>query len=98
MEKSLQEKEGYVALAHTRLGNRAYRPGMELCKDSVEIALVNEVAELRRNCANIQHMLAEVNMLLFQFYDNFSNFENCCFETKNGCSKLQNPWSKDYVL
>lgn len=51
-----------MALAHTRLGNRAYRPGMELCKDSVEIALVNEVAELRRNCANIQHMLAEVKL------------------------------------
>lgn len=60
LEKCLAEKEGFVALAHTRLGNRAQRPGMELCKDLVEVALTSEVAELRRNCASMQHMLAEV--------------------------------------
>lgn len=63
LEIALAEKEGYMALAHTRLGNRAQRPGMELCKDSVELALVNEVAELRKNCATMQHMLAEVRTL-----------------------------------
>ncbi|KAH1017146.1 tektin-1 [Dendroctonus ponderosae] len=64
LEKSLAEKEGYMALAHTRLGNRAQRPGMELCKDFVEIALTNEVAELRRNCTSLQHMLAEAHASL----------------------------------
>ncbi|XP_030759272.1 tektin-1 [Sitophilus oryzae] len=64
LEKSLSEKEGYVALAHTRLGNRAQRPGMELCKDMVEISLVNEVGELRTNLARVQHMLAEAQASL----------------------------------
>ncbi|XP_050304973.1 tektin-1 [Anthonomus grandis grandis] len=64
LEKSLQEKEGFMALAHTRLGNRAQRPGVELCKDSVEIALVYEVAELRSNLAAMQRMLAEAHASL----------------------------------
>ncbi|CAG9832654.1 unnamed protein product [Diabrotica balteata] len=59
LEKALVEKEGYMALAHTRLGHRAQRPGVELCKDLVEIALVNEVSELRGNCATLQQKLAE---------------------------------------
>ncbi|KAJ8943707.1 hypothetical protein NQ314_009680 [Rhamnusium bicolor] len=55
LEKSISTKEGFMALAHTRLGNRAQRPGIELCKDLVEISLVNEVAELRENVALLQH-------------------------------------------
>lgn len=62
LEKSIAEKEGFMALAHTRLGNRAQRPGMELCKDLVEINLSNEVRELRENVAVLQHMMAEVSI------------------------------------
>lgn len=61
LEKAIAEKEGFMALAHTRLGNRAQRPGIELCKDLVEVSLVNEVGELRLNVAQLQHMLAEVS-------------------------------------
>lgn len=50
-----------MALAHTRLGNRAQRPGMELCRDLVETTLVNEVRELRANVAMLQQTLAEVS-------------------------------------
>jgi tektin-1 len=32
LEKGLAEKEGYMALAHTRLGNRCQRIGAELHK------------------------------------------------------------------
>lgn len=61
LKKSIAEKEGYMALAHTRLGNRAQRPGVELCRDLVETNLVNEVRELRENVARLQLMLAEVS-------------------------------------
>ncbi|CAH1374645.1 hypothetical protein MTP99_015972 [Tenebrio molitor] len=64
LEKAIAEKEGFMALAHTRLGNRAQRPGIELCKDLVEISLVNEVAELRENVAQLQHMMAEAQASL----------------------------------
>lgn len=61
LKKAIAEKEGYMALAHTRLGNRAQRPGIELCRDLVETNLVNEVRELRENVARLQQMLAEVS-------------------------------------
>ncbi|KAJ8984710.1 hypothetical protein NQ317_004971 [Molorchus minor] len=64
LSKAISDKEGYMALAHTRLGNRAQRPGVELCKDLVEISLVNEVAELRNNVAILQHQRAEVQASL----------------------------------
>ncbi|KAJ3642871.1 hypothetical protein Zmor_025620 [Zophobas morio] len=64
LEKAIAEKEGFMALAHTRLGNRAQRPGIELCKDLVEVSLVNEVGELRLNVAQLQHMLAEAQASL----------------------------------
>nr|CAD7447202.1 unnamed protein product [Timema bartmani] len=32
LEKAIAEKEGFMSLAHTRLGNRAHRPEMELCR------------------------------------------------------------------
>ncbi|CAG2059155.1 unnamed protein product [Timema podura] len=40
LEKAIAEKEGFMSLAHTRLGNRAHRPEMELCSylsDTVEV-------------------------------------------------------------
>lgn len=64
LEKSIQEKEAYMALAHTRLGNRAQRPGVELCKDMVEISLVKEVSELRENLAVLQQKQAEAQASL----------------------------------
>lgn len=64
LKKTIAEKEGYMALAHTRLGNRAQRPGIELCRDLVETNLVNEVRELRENVAKLQQMLAEVKQSL----------------------------------
>lgn len=32
LEKSIAEHEGFMALAHTRLGHRAQRPQNELCR------------------------------------------------------------------
>ncbi|CAH1155046.1 unnamed protein product [Phaedon cochleariae] len=64
LDKSISEKEGYMALAHTRLGNRAQRPGIELCKDLVELSLVSEVGEMRGNVAWLQQKMAEAQASL----------------------------------
>lgn len=61
LEKSIAEKEGYMALAHTRLGNRCQRPGLELTRDLVETNLVKEVYELRDIVAKLQQTLCEVS-------------------------------------
>lgn len=49
-----------MSLAHTRLGHRYQRPGIELTQDLVEANLVKEIHELRNVAANLQRMLCEV--------------------------------------
>ncbi|XP_029157564.1 tektin-1 [Nylanderia fulva] len=64
IKKSIADKEGFMALAHTRLGHRCQRPGMELTQDLVEANLVKEVHELRNIAANLQQMLCEAEAAL----------------------------------
>lgn len=67
IKKSIADKEGYMALAHTRLGHRCQRPEVELTQDLVEANLVKEIHELRNIAANLQRMLCEVCDILFAF-------------------------------
>ncbi|XP_014610058.1 PREDICTED: tektin-1 [Polistes canadensis] len=64
IEKSIAEKEGYMALAHTRLGNRCQRPGLELTRDLVETYLVKEVHDLREIVKELQQTLCEAQASL----------------------------------
>ncbi|XP_003703991.1 tektin C [Megachile rotundata] len=64
IEKSIAEKERYLALAHTRLGNRCQRPGLELTRDLVEINLVKEVYDLREVVSKLQATLFEAQASL----------------------------------
>ncbi|XP_022205850.2 tektin-1 [Nilaparvata lugens] len=59
LEKAIADKEGFMALAHTRLGNRCQRPGIELCSDDVESKLMEEVSDITKLLKNLQQMLAE---------------------------------------
>lgn len=70
VEKSIAEKESYLALAHTRLGNRCQRPGLELTHDLVEISLVREVYELQDIVAKLQQTLLEVVKMNFISFNN----------------------------
>lgn len=67
LEKELAEKEGYLALVQMRLGNRAQRPDVELCKDTVQYALMQELITLRETVGNLNQMLAEVNVFFNYF-------------------------------
>ncbi|XP_028049591.2 tektin-1 [Monomorium pharaonis] len=64
IKKSIADKEGYMALAHTRLDHRCQRPGIELTQDLVEANLVKEIHELRNIAANLQRMLCEAEASL----------------------------------
>jgi tektin-2 len=46
LEKALRDKDPVLKLAHTRLENRTYRPGMDLVRDEVQYGLVNEVKNI----------------------------------------------------
>lgn len=60
MEKELAEKERYVALSQMRLGNRAQRVGIELCKDRAQETLMRELAALKNTYEKLSHMIAQV--------------------------------------
>lgn len=64
LEKNIAEKEGFLALAHTRLGNRCHRPNLELTRDKVENKLTQEVYGLRQTVAKLQQTLNEVESFI----------------------------------
>ncbi|KAL0133171.1 hypothetical protein PUN28_000734 [Cardiocondyla obscurior] len=67
LEKTLTSKINVVKCVETRLENRVYRPGQELCKDEVELGLKNEVLQLKQTEENlikmIEHTKASYNNL-----------------------------------
>lgn len=46
LEQAIRDKDPSIKLAHTRLENRTYRPGMELVRDEVQYGLIDEVKQL----------------------------------------------------
>lgn len=68
LEKKIAEKEGFIALAHTRLGNRCQRPGLELTRDRVEKSLNKEILDLREVVAQLQQTLFQVSYRSLSVY------------------------------
>lgn len=64
LQKALADKEGHIALAHTRLGKRAQRTGSELVKDPPGQALYYECELLRMATEQLQQMLFEATASL----------------------------------
>lgn len=64
LQDAIARQGQFLALAHTRLGNRAQMSGMELCKDLVEAHLTGEVDDLRQELATFQRTLAEAEATL----------------------------------
>ncbi|XP_011172391.2 tektin-B1 [Solenopsis invicta] len=57
LEETLMSKIGVVKCVETRLENRVYRPGSELCKDQVESGLKNEALQLKQTEENLIKMI-----------------------------------------
>ncbi len=54
IEKAIRDKDPVIKLAHTRLENRTYRPGMDLVRDEVQYGLVDEVKQLEASQKALQ--------------------------------------------
>ena len=54
LEKAIRDKDPVIKLAHTRLENRTYRPGMDLVRDEVQYGLVDEVKQLEASQKALQ--------------------------------------------
>lgn len=60
LQELLGSRECFMALAHTRLGNRAQRNAVELTTDLANMQLQKEIVCLRANSTMVQHILTEV--------------------------------------
>jgi len=60
LEKELAAKERFVALSQMRLGNRAQRVGIELCKDRAQDTLMRELQALKDTYHKLSHMIDQV--------------------------------------
>ncbi|KAK9296147.1 hypothetical protein QLX08_009773 [Tetragonisca angustula] len=61
LEDALMHKIDSLKCAETRLENRTYRPGFELCRDEVELGLKDEVVHLRQTEKDLIRMLENSN-------------------------------------
>ncbi|XP_032844380.1 tektin-1 isoform X2 [Tyto alba] len=59
LQKAIADKEGPVKVAQTRLEARNHRPNVELCCDTVQYGLMNEVQEITKNIQRLKDTLAQ---------------------------------------
>uniref|UniRef100_UPI00398EBFBA tektin-3 n=1 Tax=Pristiophorus japonicus TaxID=55135 RepID=UPI00398EBFBA len=59
IKRAIKDKEAPLKVAQTRLDERTRRPNVELCRDSVQIHLVNEVHELDTTIQTLQQRLKD---------------------------------------
>jgi len=70
LKKKIKEKEDPMKVAQTRLHSREYRPGVELCRDPVQYALVNEVHEIAASVDALMQRLNDAENGLKDLQDN----------------------------
>ncbi len=54
LERAIRDKDPVIKLAHTRLENRTYRPGVDLVRDEVQYGLIDEVKQLEASQKALQ--------------------------------------------
>uniref|UniRef100_A0A3Q1CQL3 Tektin n=1 Tax=Amphiprion ocellaris TaxID=80972 RepID=A0A3Q1CQL3_AMPOC len=61
LDADLQVKTANLKLAHTRLETRTTRPGMDLCRDEVQLGLVAEVQQLEATITALKQKISEAH-------------------------------------
>ncbi|KPP60494.1 hypothetical protein Z043_121506 [Scleropages formosus] len=59
LEEDLQAKEAPLKLVHTRLENRATRPGVDLCQDQVQHGLMSECKQLEATIMSLKKKVSQ---------------------------------------
>uniref|UniRef100_A0A8D0GJ34 Tektin n=1 Tax=Sphenodon punctatus TaxID=8508 RepID=A0A8D0GJ34_SPHPU len=76
IRKAIRDKGAPMKVAHTRLDERTRRPNVELCRDSTQLRLVNEVHEIDDTIQNLQQRLREAEDTLQMLVHTKSNLEH----------------------
>ncbi|XP_026527423.1 tektin-1 [Notechis scutatus] len=64
LKKAILDKKGPAKVAQTRLETRTHRPNVELCRDTVQYRLMNEVQEINHNIQRLMDTLAQAEIEL----------------------------------
>lgn len=64
LERAIRAKDPVMKLAHTRLENRTYRPGMELVRDEVQYGLVDEVKQIEASQKALEEKCKQAKSVL----------------------------------
>lgn len=75
LKKAIRDKENPMKVSQTRLENRTYRPGVELCRDPVQYKLVGEVNEIHSSIDALTDQLNQANNSLKDLQDNRMGLE-----------------------
>ncbi|XP_057632159.1 tektin-3 [Chionomys nivalis] len=59
IKKAIKEKSAFLKVAQTRLDERTRRPNIELCRDTAQLRLVNEVYEVDDTIQTLQQRLRD---------------------------------------
>jgi len=97
LEEALRAKEDPLKVAQTRLYNRTYRPGVEMCRDPAQYHLVGEVNEINQSVDALKQQLNQAANSLKDLQDNRMGLEkeisvkkNSIFIDKDKCLTVRN--------
>ncbi|XP_041085213.1 tektin-4 [Polyodon spathula] len=69
LHQAIKDKEAPMKVAQTRLYDRSSRPNMELCRDHVQLRMVNEVGEITESIESLQRKYEEAQQSLSNMED-----------------------------
>ncbi|KAM6471619.1 tektin-3 isoform 1-T2 [Liasis olivaceus] len=76
IRKAIREKGPPLKVAQTRLDERTRRPNVELCRDSAQLRLVNEVYEIDDTIQGLQQRLRDAEDILQTLVHTKANLEH----------------------
>ncbi|XP_048346540.1 tektin-3 [Sphaerodactylus townsendi] len=76
IQKSIRDKGCSLKVAQTRLDERTRRPNVELCRDSAQLRLVNEVYEIDDTVQSLQQRLRDAEDTLQALVHTKANLEH----------------------
>ncbi|XP_029647027.1 tektin-4-like [Octopus sinensis] len=94
--KAIRDKEDPLKVAQTRLDARSRRPGVELCRDGIQIGLIQEVDEINTSITTLKKKLMEAQNSLKNLQDTrmclekeISNKINSIFIDRQKCLPMR---------
>ncbi|XP_076622262.1 tektin-2 isoform X2 [Colletes latitarsis] len=90
LEDALLHKTDAIKCAETRLENRTYRPGFELCRDEADLGLKDEVLQL-------QHTEKDLKKVIENSKEAYNNLESLLLQIERNLDDKQHSLATDVM-